>query len=181
MSCCPYNSKTAFSFQSKLLFSFQKVLRCKLYIRREPGPVVGVQYILNINNNSWSFFLLCLSQKGLLQQSYGLRTAWGYKRERHWSFRHSPIPHTNVSEQKDQYIVATLAVCSTHWTAFSCYWPFMNKYLKLSDKATEKCWHFERDNLWIWCWVFLTYLHLPSLAAIWEEVGNKEISILWPK
>lgn len=38
------------------------------------------------------------------QQSYGFRIAWGCKKETHRNFAHSPNPHTNVSEQKDQYI-----------------------------------------------------------------------------
>lgn len=44
--------------------------------------------------------MLCLLQKGLLLQSYGLRVAWGCKKETHRNFAHSSIPHTNVSEQK---------------------------------------------------------------------------------
>ena len=126
--------------------------------------------------------MLCLSQKGLLQQSHGLRIAWGCKKERHRNFAHSPIPHINVSEQKDQYMVVTAAVLPAYWAAFSCYWPFMNKELNQPViRQLRSAGLLKR----ITCEYGLGfYLHIyitPGLAATWEEAGNKETGILWPK
>lgn len=128
------------------------------------------------------FPMLCLSQKGLLQQSHGLRIAWDCKKERHRNFAHSPIPHINVSEQKDQYMVVTAAILPAYWAAFSCYWPFMNKELNQPViRQLRSAGLLKR----ITCEYGLGfYLHIyisPGLAATWEEAGNKEISILWPK
>lgn len=125
---------------------------------------------------------LCLSQKGLLQQSHGLRIAWDCKKERHRNFAHSPIPHINVSEQKDQYMVVTDAVLPAYWAAFSCSWPFMNKELNQPViRQLRSAGILKR----ITCEYGLGfYLHIyisPGLAATWEEAGNKEISILWSK
>lgn len=58
--------------------------------------------------------MLCLFQKGLLQWSYGLRIAWGCKKERQRNFAQSPSPHTSVSEQKDQYMSVTPAALLAH-------------------------------------------------------------------
>lgn len=84
-----------------------------------------------------------------------------------------------MSEQKDQYMVATLAVFPQYLAALSCYWPFMNKELNpplIRQLRSAGIW--ER----ITCKYGLGfYLHIyisPGLAAIWEELGNQEISIL---
>ena len=111
------------------------------------------------------------------------RIGWGSKRERDIETLPTAQSHTPMCQNKKVSIwPLSSAVLLVHSAAFSCYRPFMNKEL---NQPVIRWLRSTGILKRITCEYGLRfYLHIyisPGLAATWEEAGNKEISILWPK